>query len=103
MRSFWLTLLIAVYVSLDVSNPLMPGALTFGVDESVEARQTDRQRGHDDVASLPLTPTPERVVVERRVRVSRTPAPHVPRLRPTAVTRSEPSRSTPADSSSEDH
>ncbi|MBI1734150.1 MAG: hypothetical protein HYR51_03155 [Candidatus Rokubacteria bacterium] len=103
MRSFWLTLLIAGYVSLDVSNPMMPGALTFGVEESVEARQTDRQRGHEDVASLPPVPAPTQLIVERRVRISRTPAPDVSRARQTVVTRSQPHVSTPADAPSEDH
>lgn len=56
-----LALLVAAYVSLDVSNPMMPGALTFGVEESVEARQSDRFRGQDDhAARVARAPEPER-------------------------------------------
>ena len=39
----------------------MPGAVTFGADESVEAR-TDRSRADDDAPAVSLAPTPERVV-----------------------------------------
>lgn len=31
-----LTLLIVFYVTLDFANPLMPGAVNFGADESIE-------------------------------------------------------------------
>jgi hypothetical protein len=67
-----LTLLVAMYVSLDVANPLMPGALSFRVEESVEARQVDRFRGHDDVSTLPLAPASEPLApVEPRATRSR--------------------------------
>ena len=42
-----LALLVALYLSLDVSNPMFPGALTFGLEDSVEVRQADRLRGLD--------------------------------------------------------
>jgi hypothetical protein len=102
MRGPWLALIVVVYVSLDVSNPLMPGALTFGVD-SVEARQADRFRGHDDGTPLPLAPGAERLApVERSVTLSRTPAPAMPCCRQAHVTRSHPSLRAPAPSP-EDH
>jgi len=49
-------LVFAVYLSLDFSNPLMPGAVTFGDGESVEARQGERPRGVD--GTPPPLPTP---------------------------------------------
>lgn len=55
MRWQWLVLLSTVYLALDLGNPLMPGALTFGVDGSVEARQSDRPRD-EGRAQLPPTP-----------------------------------------------
>lgn len=58
MRTSWLVLLVAVYLSLDVANPLMPGALTFGADESVEVRQAERLRVRDQIATLRTVTTP---------------------------------------------
>jgi hypothetical protein len=49
MRAPWLILAVALYVALDVANPLMPGALTFGIEESVEVRQAERFRPHHHV------------------------------------------------------
>jgi hypothetical protein len=51
-----LTLLLVIYVALDFSNPLMPGAVSFGAAESVEARHGDRLRGAG-VAEAPPPPT----------------------------------------------
>lgn len=52
MRWSRLTLLVALYVTLDVANPMMPGALVFGIEESVEVRQADRSRVHDEAPAL---------------------------------------------------
>jgi hypothetical protein len=49
MQQCWLVLAFALYLSLDVANPLMPGAVTFGDDSSVELRQAERFRGHHEV------------------------------------------------------
>jgi hypothetical protein len=99
-----LALLVATYLSLDVSNPLMPGALTFGVEDSVEVRPSDRFRGEDQhVAAVPRAPAPERpdpldgAVVRRQP-----PAGAAPRARQAPVTRSRLSVPSPA-SSIEDH
>ena len=54
-----LMLLIALYLMLDVANPLMPGALTFDAESSVEARLVHHSRV-DDVATA-STPAPERL------------------------------------------
>jgi hypothetical protein len=61
MCASWLVLVVTVYVSLDVANPLMPGALTFGVADSVEVRQAQRFRGHADIALRPAAAPSERV------------------------------------------
>lgn len=62
VRTSWLVLLVAVYLSLDVANPLMPGALTLGADESVEVRQAERLRVRDQIATLrTATPPPHRL------------------------------------------
>lgn len=99
-----LAFLVAAYLSLDVSNPLMPGALTFGVEESVEARQSDRFRGQDHhVAPVLRAPEPERVAPSGGSLTRRPqPVPVTPRSRQAHVTRSRlsvPSHASPA----EDH
>jgi hypothetical protein len=74
MRASWLVLLVTSYLALDVGNPLMPGALTFGAD-SVEVRQAERFRAHHDVALLPAAALPARVEpIDRPVAASRAPA-----------------------------
>jgi hypothetical protein len=51
-----LALVIAVYLSLDVTNPMMPGAFVFGVDDSVELRQADRFRPQANAPRLAPAP-----------------------------------------------
>jgi hypothetical protein len=95
-----LALLIATYVSLDVSNPMMPGV--FGAEESIEVRQSDRFRGQDHAVLLPRAPELERLDrPHRSVALSRLPAPVTPRSRQARVTRSHTSLPAPA-SPSED-
>jgi hypothetical protein len=103
MRLPWLVLLIAAYVVLDVANPLMPGALMFGLEDSVEARQADRLRVHHDSALLPRATAPVAVVVaQRAVILCRAPAPA-----PSPVFRAQTARSAPVcpapPTSPEDH
>lgn len=86
-----LTLLLAIYVSFDVSSPLMPGALCFSVEDSVEARRTDPVRIYAGTSALPLVPAKPLSPVEPGVERSRQVAavnPHSPRSH---VTRSDPS------------
>ena len=52
-----LALLLLLYVSLDVANPLMPGAVQF-VDGSVEVIQADRARPESLAAPAPLVRLP---------------------------------------------
>jgi len=51
------SLLLLLYVSLDVANPLMPGAVQF-VDGSVEVVQADRARAESIVAPALLAHVP---------------------------------------------
>lgn len=86
-----LILLVALYLTFDVADPMMPGVLAFSVDESVEARTAPRLPA-DDVATV-AAPAPEwlQPIVERPVRspvVARTPRlsrAHAPRPRPPAA------------------
>jgi hypothetical protein len=97
-----LALLSAICVSLDVSNPLMPGALTFSVEESVEVRRSDRVRGEYDAALTPLPGVERLAPPERSVTLFRPAAPLTVRSRRAHITRSHPSLPKPA-SPSEDH
>jgi hypothetical protein len=97
-----LALLFAIYVSLDVSNPQMPGALTFSIQESVEVRQPDRVRGEDDAALTPLPGAERLAPPERSDVLVRPAAPVTVRSRRAHITRSRPSLPKPA-SPSEDH
>lgn len=72
MPSRVLVLLVLVYVSLDFANPLMPGAVSFDADDSVEGVHADRFRVDGDVGSLAPLPIP--AGVEPRL-ASRGPGP----------------------------
>ena len=41
-----LIFLVTLYLALDVANPMMPGALAFSAEESVEVRLADRLSSH---------------------------------------------------------
>jgi hypothetical protein len=82
-----LIFLVGLYLTLDVANPMIPGALAFSVEDSVEARMAPRLRA-DDVATASARaaeclkrvvelPVRSQVVV-RAARLCRT---HAPRLR----------------------
>jgi hypothetical protein len=99
MRFSWLTLAVAIYISLDVANPLMPGALTFGIEDSVEIRLAERFRSHHSVVSIPATPPSERVgQIDHQTLVSPVPAGDIPRTSPSHVQRARSSLSAPASS-----
>jgi hypothetical protein len=72
MRARRLILMIAVYVSLDLTNPFMPGAFIFDPEQSVEGVHGERGR-------VPLvvlaTPAPPRVATEGSEPARRRPAP----------------------------
>ena len=87
------TLLLAVYVSLDVANPMMPGALNFIAEDSVEARQGARLRAADVAVSPPAATSPRLVRIEPPPVPSRPLAPDRPPLWQAHVKRSHPSPS----------
>lgn len=104
MKLARLALLVAVYVSLDLSNPMMPGALSFGVEQSVELRQAERYRGRAHLAA-PVARPPEPEGLDRAdesLAPRRPAAPAPSRLRPARVMRSHLS-SPLAASPSDDH
>ena len=61
MRLARVALVVALCLALDVANPLMPGALGFGVQNSVDSRQADRPRVDDVAGPLPPANTREQV------------------------------------------
>jgi hypothetical protein len=100
-----LALLFAVYVSLDFSNPMMPGAVSFDAGDSVEGRRTDRGREADadvSAARLPaVAPRPSAASAPAVTERARPAARGTPVWQP-YVRRSDPSASgSPAPS--EDH
>jgi hypothetical protein len=97
-----LAVLFAIYVSLDLANPLMPGALMFGVQESIEVRQSDRARGEDDATPTRVAGTERLAPPERSSAMFRPIAPVGVRARQVHVTRSHPASPPPAPPS-EDH
>jgi len=63
MPHAWVAVVVALYLALDVANPLMPGALGLGVQNSIDSRQADRLRVDAVTGALPQAPTPEPVEV----------------------------------------
>lgn len=102
MTRLRLALLFAVYLSLDFSNPLMPGAVTFGAGEtSVEARHGERPRV-TDVAPAPLpSPVAPPSTLELRSAPIRPSSREASRVWQACLRRSQPARSD-ASSLSED-
>jgi hypothetical protein len=86
-----LIFLLALYLTLDVANPMMPGALVLSVEDSVEVRMVQRLSG-DDVAAVQASATDclERVSTSVLVR-----APVVVHAAPRPATRA-PRRHVPA-------
>ncbi|HUP34572.1 MAG TPA: hypothetical protein VNC82_03895 [Candidatus Limnocylindria bacterium] len=96
-----LALLLAVYVSLDFSNPMMPGAVSFDTAKSVEGRPADRGReveadagGARLPAVAPLRHAAGAPAVTGRARPAPRGAPvwqaHVPRSYPSASVSTAP-------------
>jgi len=103
MRAPWLILAVSLYVALDVANPLMPGALTFGVEDSVEVRQAERFRAHHDVVVPAATRASERArQADHQPAVSRIAVSDVAWTPPAPVQRARSSLSSPIPSL-EDH
>lgn len=81
-------LVVALYLALDVANPLMPGALGLGVQNSVDSRQADRLRADDVTGPLAPAPTGEHVEIFEPGAAGLLPAaPGTPRVRAPHVPR----------------
>jgi hypothetical protein len=94
-----LALLVGVYVSLDLSNPMMPGALAFGV----EGVQSDRSRGDNHAPLVALRLGSRRLdPATRSATLHRPRAPLTPRIWQPRIIRVPPSLPAAA-SPSEDH
>jgi hypothetical protein len=95
-----LTFLVALYLALDVATPMIPGALVFSAEDSVEVHQTSRFRAHDAVS--PSVPRRTGVRPIERILVTPRPALSAPRVRRAHVVR--PRLPAPAPTpSAEDH
>jgi hypothetical protein len=73
-----LALVLLVYLSLDLANPLMPGALRFDPDASVEAVRAHGQRHAPPLPAMPaggLPLDPERLAPAAAVGLGAAPAP----------------------------
>lgn len=75
-----LTLLLLLYVSLDFSNPLMPGAVSFDPGESTEGVHLQRLRADNLLSFVVPAPTPPAADVRSRpqplvIRILATSAP----------------------------
>jgi hypothetical protein len=90
-----LTLLLAVYVSLDFASPLLPGAVSFDDGLFVEAYRATPLRDALTATTPSLAPAPAGLVSLRPVRPVRRPAPD---LRP--AWRGDSRRAHPSPSSS---
>ena len=104
MRGSRLALLLILYVSLDFANPMMPGAVSFDPDDSVEAVRPDRSRADGDAAPEAPGPAPERPEPGLLVRLAARPAPGiVPPRRAPVLPRFRPARSPDPAPGSDDH
>jgi hypothetical protein len=104
MRARRLAPLLILYVSLDFANPMMPGAVSFDPDDSVEAIRPDRSRVDGDAAPAPPGPAAERLEPSRLVRLAARPAPGiVPPRRAPVLPRLRPARSPDPAPGSDDH
>jgi len=102
MRPLWLVLVVVVYVSLDVANPLMPGAVTFGLENFLDMRHADRLRAHDATVLSPALPVSELQAEVRPTPVIGPWSPHTAVTAPPPARRARSSLLAPA-ASSEDH
>lgn len=100
----WLAVLLLAYLALDFANPLMPGAVSFDPDDSVEAVRGGHAPAPDAVSFVgePLVPAvvrapPPRCSIARAARATRTPRERLAHLRRAPAPSATPARS------SEDH
>lgn len=75
MRYRRIALVIALYVTVDLTNPFVGGAFSFDAEESMDgvARQHERLRHQEAAESLPMSAGEDRAEIARSV--SAPPAP----------------------------
>jgi hypothetical protein len=95
-----LRFLVALYILLDVATPMLPGALVFSAEDSVETHQAPRFRAHDDAS--PSAPAPDRVRPIEPILVAPRPAVSGPCVRRAHIVRPHLLSSASA-ASAEDH
>jgi hypothetical protein len=90
-------LLLVLYVCLDFANPLMPGAVTFDADESVEGVRAERSRADGEAAAVVPVPAAEHLRPAPVVGVAARPRPgldlaraHLVMQRPTRPRAADP-------------
>jgi hypothetical protein len=101
----YVSLILLVYVTLDFANPLMPGAVSFSTEESVEgASRNDRAHVHSNVGVLPVqsTPLPDPDVARAAVS-TQPPGFHDLRRSLLKVPRRTSAEPSPSSGASEDH
>lgn len=93
-----------LYVGLDFSSPLIPGAVSFDPDESVEGVRTGRVAAPDEGAGTRPAPAPARLQPLRLERPApvRPPGPDGPRERLVRIRRT-PAPAPASARSSDDH
>jgi hypothetical protein len=93
-----LAIVLAVYVGLDLANPLMPGAVRF-VEGELQTVEGGRQRGDTVPAAAVVAAVHERLVadpprdVARSVPTARRPSWQPPPRRPARIQSTPPSAS----------
>jgi hypothetical protein len=109
MRWRWAMLFLVCYLAADFANPLMPGAVNFDANESVDGVRVERGRSEAPalVAIVPPSPSGVTVAVALEPREAYTARlPRGPRAHSIAVARSAPARrpaSAARSDSPEDH
>lgn len=79
MRFRQLTLLVALYVSLDLTNPFIGGAFSFEVGESLDAVSRQHEPLHPEAGTL-AAPEPPRPRRDERARSAPVGSPQTRRL-----------------------
>jgi hypothetical protein len=67
MRARRLILLLGLYVSLDLTNPFMPGAFTFNPDDSVDGVCLHYEVFRSRLAAIPAPPSIRDAAMKRPV------------------------------------
>lgn len=100
----WLALAFLLYVALDFANPMIPGAVTFDPDDTVEAVRADGAAALEQLIVIAPAPAPDAVAPARLVPLV-APAPRTVPGAHRRFTRARrvPPTSRPAPPGAEDH